>query len=110
MSDPHGVIVVDVGDPIVVLTPADVVVVNAGVGPQGPPGPPGPAGAPSSFYEHVQASPAGTWTVVHGITRRVHVTVMSVEGDVVFADVDQSLPGTAVVTFSSPAAGSAFVS
>lgn len=95
--------------PRVVVTQGPAVVVRD-TGLQGPPGPEGPAGAPESFHEYVQASPAATWTIVHGIVRRVHVTVLSTAREVVFADVDQSTPGTVVVTFSAPFAGSAFVS
>lgn len=92
------------------VTTAGRTIIVHGTGIQGATGLTGPAGTPGAFYQHVQAIAAGTWTIIHGINRRVHVTVLNVLGEIVFTDIDQSLTGTVVVTFSIPAAGSAFIS
>lgn len=72
----------------------------------GPPGATGPAGPPGSGtrYEHVQASPAGSWPVNHGLGYLPNITVFDLAGSVVLADVTANVL-TATVVHATPAAG-----
>lgn len=77
-------------------------------GPQGPPGPPGPAGGATYVYDRAGV-PAATWTIAHGLGRRVHVTVAGDDGREVEADVDNPDLNTTVITFATPFSGTALI-
>lgn len=77
-------------------------------GPQGPPGPPGPAGGETFVYDRAGV-PAATWTIAHGLGRRVHVTVAGDDGREVEADVDNPDLNTTVITFATPFSGTALI-
>jgi hypothetical protein len=76
---------------------------------QGPQGPVGPAGPPGSVLEFrfTQAAPASSWTVNHNLGFLPTVTVYSVGGVEVEALVTHTSVNQSVISFSSPAAGSA---
>lgn len=57
-------------------------------------------------FEHVQASPAGTWTISHTLGRRPDVDIYSLAGELLFADVIADAT-QAVITFAVPTAGTA---
>lgn len=90
----------------VVVIDDDNNVIVSGVGVQGPPGP-GSGGT----YDHIQAIPAATWIIAHGLGHRVHVTLLDDAGLYVLAQVDQQAPfNTVTVTFPDPVTGSAHIS
>lgn len=68
-------------------------------GPAGPPGPNVPV------YEHVQSTPAATWSVSHGLGKFPISSEITVGGELVFADIIYPSTSTVVVTFASPQAG-----
>lgn len=74
------------------------------------PGPTGPTGPPGGAlpYVHVQAAAAASWPIPHGRGRPVDVTVL-VDGVEVLADVDQTDPNVAVVTWPGPTSGAAAI-
>ena len=71
-------------------------------GPPGPPGPPGDAG-----YEHIQSTPAATWTIPHAFGRTPLSLLVVVDGEMVIVDAAFPDPNTAVLTFAGPTAGRA---
>jgi hypothetical protein len=77
-------------------------------GPQGPPGPPGPAGGATYVYDRAGV-PAATWTIAHGLGRRVHVTVVADDGLEVDSDVEHVDLNTTVITFATPFSGTALI-
>lgn len=102
-------VVVEVGDIDVEIadTPEIDVVVEEQVvaaflvaGPAGPAGPAGDAG-----FEHVQSAPAATWSITHGMGRYPLGSQVTVDGEVVHADIVYPNSTTVVVTFASPQAG-----
>lgn len=81
------------------------------VGPQGPQGEPGVPGAPGGqAYIHEQTTPAGTWTIIHNLGRKVHLSLFLTNGKMALTDVDQDDENTAVLTFPQPVAGTAYLS
>jgi hypothetical protein len=76
----------------------------------GPAGPPGGGGGSSSGYEHVQSTPAATWTVAHGFGRTPYSLLVVVGGRVVIPDAEFPDGNTAVLTFATPTAGRAELS
>lgn len=77
-------------------------------GPAGPAGPPGPPGG--SGLEHVQSTPAATWTIAHGFGRLPwSVLVLDASGTVVLADTENPDLNTTVLTFAAPMAGRALL-
>ena len=60
-------------------------------------------GGGDTFFEHVQAAPAATWTIVHSIDRTPNVQVI-VDDAVVIADVEYS-GQQVVVTMAAPTTG-----
>ncbi|TLF96811.1 hypothetical protein FEK35_27350 [Nocardia cyriacigeorgica] len=71
-------------------------------GPPGPPGPPGDAG-----YEHIQDTPAATWTIPHAFGRMPLSLLVIVDGQQVIPDAEFPDPNTTVLTFAAPTAGRA---
>lgn len=88
-------------------TPVTFVAEQGPSGPPGVPGPPGPPGAGS--YVFTQAQPALVWTIVHGLNRYPSVTTVDTAGDQVWGDLHYRDTNTAVLTFSAPVAGSAYL-
>uniref|UniRef100_UPI003F491D0F hypothetical protein n=1 Tax=Nonomuraea sp. CA-251285 TaxID=3240002 RepID=UPI003F491D0F len=85
---------------------AELAVITPGV--QGPPGPAGPPGG--AFYVYDRAGvPAATWTIAHGLGRRVHVSITGDDGREVDADVDHPDPNTTVIVFGVPFSGTALI-
>ena len=77
------------------------------VGPQGPPGPPGAPGG--ATYTHVQATPAASWSITHGLARRPSVTVVDTAGTVVIGNVAYTSDDTVTITFSGAFSGAAYL-
>jgi hypothetical protein len=63
----------------------------------------GGGGGSDTFYEHIQASPAATWTILHPLSRTPAVTVY-VDGQLVIADVEYA-DNQVVVTHAAPTTG-----
>jgi hypothetical protein len=76
----------------------------------GPAGPPGPPGAAGSGYNHTQASPSSTWVVNHNLGFRPDVSVTSLGGLEVEAEVSHMDDTTCTISFSLPFAGRARLS
>lgn len=73
---------------------------------EGPPGPQGPPGTSTgSAFEWEQSTPAATWTINHDLGRFPYNSEVTVDGEVVFADVEYPDSSTAVVVFASPTSG-----
>lgn len=70
-------------------------------GPQGPAGPPGAAGA---SYDHVQQTPASTWTVTHNLGHRPTVSVV-VDEEIVYADVTHISTNVLAIEFATAQSG-----
>lgn len=83
-------------------------VVVRGVGVQGRPGADG--GSSGTYYVHTQSTPAATWIIAHNIGRPVQVTLFDAGGSIFYGDVTESGANTATATFSTPVAGSAYLS
>lgn len=81
-------------------------------GPPGAPGPAGPAGAPGGapFLYDRGGVAAATWTITHGLGRRVHVTVLDDDGTEVGTDIIQPDLNTVIATFAEPRTGQAVIS
>lgn len=93
------------------VTRAEQFVSLAAPGPQGPPGPQGSAGAAGgSVFEHTQSVPSSSWVLDHNLNRKVHVSIFSDSGELVFADVDHGSANQATVTFFTPTTGSVVIS
>ena len=75
-------------------------------GDQGPQGLPGLAGA---SYAHLQAIPAATWTINHGLGRFPSVTVVDSAGSVVVGNIEYVSSNTVVLYFSAAFGGSAYL-
>ncbi|WP_280329587.1 DUF7264 domain-containing protein [Nocardia wallacei] len=75
---------------------------------------PGPAGPPGSGtgsgFEHIQSSPAATWTIPHGFGRFPFSLLVLVGGQLVIPDAEFPDTDTAVLTFAAPTAGRAELS
>lgn len=98
------------GERIVLVRQPTVVAVTA-PGPQGPQGAQGPAGAPGgSAYVHTQAAPSASWVIDHNLGRKVHVSVVTDLGRLVFADVEHGSLNQTTVTFPGPVTGAAILS
>lgn len=67
----------------------------------------GPAGAGYVPYEHVQVSAAALWTVAHNLGHKPGVTVLSVGGVEMLAEVVHLGSNSLQIVFDSAAAGSA---
>lgn len=72
---------------------------------QGPAGPPGPAGAAQAFV-YTQSSPASTWTVNHNLGAKPTVTVFTVGGVELEANVVHLSVNQLQVLLAAPMAGS----
>ncbi|MGI5216255.1 hypothetical protein [Nocardia sp. CA-290969] len=71
-------------------------------GPPGPPGPPGGGG-----YEHIQSTPAATWTIAHPFARYPLSLLVLVDGQMVIPDAEFPDLNSVVLTFAAPVAGRA---
>lgn len=80
-------------------------------GPEGPEGPRGPAGADGTGqpYIHDQDVAAATWSIGHNFGRRVSVTILNDEDEIVFADVVETDLNTTTIIFPTPFAGMAVI-
>lgn len=77
---------------------------------QGPPGPPGSGGNTWFVYDRAGV-PAATWTIVHGLGRPVHVTILGDDGAEVDTDIEHPPDlNTVVATFAAPSTGTAIIS
>lgn len=68
-------------------------------------GPRGPMGPLNDGFEHVQATPASTWSVTHTLGRYPLSCEIVIADQVVFSDVEYPDQFTVVVTFAVPQAG-----
>lgn len=66
-------------------------------------------GSGLSAYTHTQGSASDTWTINHNLGRKVGVTLFTVGGIQMLADVSHPSNNQAVATFVSAVAGSAHV-
>lgn len=87
--------------PVAVVREELVQIVTVGV--QGPAGPSGVGSAPR--YEHVQASPASSWTANHNLGFKPQVQPLSVGGVAMLAEVVHASVNQAVIYFDAPVAG-----
>lgn len=71
-------------------------------GPAGPPGPPGPS---RSVYTHSQSVAASLWTVSHDLGYFPAISVIDVDGYVMYANVRHVSTAQAVINFPSPMSG-----
>lgn len=77
-------------------------------GPQGPQGIPGETQVVA--YVFIQASPASTWTITHGLDFVPNITVVDTAGSVVEGDYSYPNENTIIATFSGAFAGKAYLS
>lgn len=61
----------------------------------------------NSQYEHVQATPASSWTVNHNLSRYPQVAVLSVGGVEMWAETIHTSTNQVMVYFDQPMAGKA---
>lgn len=62
------------------------------------------------YYEHVQSSPASTWTISHNLGVRPNIQVLDSADEIILAEVDHTNVNVAVVLFPSPQTGKAVCS
>lgn len=60
-------------------------------------------------YQHVQSSPASTWSINHELGTMPVVAVVSNAGALLFAEVSYPDTDNIVITFGQPYAGSAYL-
>lgn len=65
----------------------------------------GPAGPPDSYHRHDQVTPADTWTVNHNFGSRPLVSVFSMGGREMWAEVVHASDNQALIYFDAPTAG-----
>lgn len=73
-------------------------------------GPAGPPGNGEVQYTHTQSVASDTWTVNHNLGYRPAVSVLSVGGKLMLADVVHTSANQAVVSFDQPTPGQAVCS
>lgn len=61
-------------------------------------------------YVHTQYSPSSTWSVTHNLGYQPNVTVVDSAGTIIEGAIDYQTGNTLVLTFSSPFAGTAYLS
>lgn len=71
---------------------------------------PTPAGAPGGTYEHVQSPAAAEWIVNHNLGYRPNISVLTIGGVKVIAEVLHISNNQARVYFDTPMAGMAVCS
>ncbi len=69
----------------------------------------GSRGAFTRFYEHTQNSASSTWTISHNLGRVPSVTLVDGTGSEMESTVTHIDENTAVVTFSQPESGKAYL-
>lgn len=89
------------GQQNITVQPAPVMNVEVAI-----PGIQGPAGTPIS-YTHTQGSASDTWVVNHNLGFRPHCVVFSVGGAEVEAGVTHTSVNQTVISFVTPASGTA---
>jgi hypothetical protein len=70
----------------------------------------GTPGDEAARYVYLQAVPAATWIIDHGLSRKVHVTVFDSGEGVVYADVAHGSINQTTVSFPNPVTGSVVIS
>lgn len=75
-------------------------------GERGTQGPQGPAGVVAQ-YTHAQPAPSDVWVVNHNLGARPQVSVLSVGGKELMAEVIHSNENQALIYFDQPTAGTA---
>ena len=66
-------------------------------------------GGGSAGLVHLQASPAATWSITHGLGRYPQVTVLDPQGERVFSDLDYGSINALTITHAAPLAGIAIL-
>jgi hypothetical protein len=79
-------------------------------GPQGPKGDPGEVKYQDLSYVHNQSIPSDTWTIVHDLQFVPNITVVDSGGTVVEGSYNYPDANTAVLSFSHPFSGKAYLS
>lgn len=97
IQEPITQIIVEAGEPEVVL------IESGPPGPIGPVGPQGPDGV-TSWYSYVQTAPSSDWIVDHNLGKLVNVSVV-IGGSVVDADIIHNSLNQTTIHFSSPQTG-----
>ena len=96
---------------LTVQPPAETVtVLQVGQGPSGPKGDKGDTGQAGSTHEHHQTTAASTWTVNHNLGFRPAVTILSVGGAQMLAEVIHASLNQVLVYFDEPMTGLAVCS
>lgn len=83
-----------------------VQIVTAGT--QGPPGPPGVSS--NASFQHTQAAASDTWTVNHNLGFRPAVSILSVGGREMWAEVIHTSVNQFIAYFDAPTSGIAICS
>lgn len=130
VQEPITTVVETTGTEVVVTTEAVTETIEVGIsGPQGATGavgapgedgddgvdgdtgPQGPPGSSGGQYEHTQAVPSTTWTVIHNLGYRPGgILVLDTLGRVSLGEVSYPDVNTVRISFSAAFSGSAFIS
>jgi hypothetical protein len=105
VADAKGTTVTVLGETIVEIGVFSREVIEVAVGVKGDKGDPGSA---STTYEHVQVSPATTWTVEHNLNTVYPDLTVVVDGRVVHPPVEYAL-NIATISFPTATAGAVYV-
>lgn len=106
VSETEQLIVLEVGGESVTEQVVTQEVLSEGI--QGPPGPPGASS--SASYEHSQASASDTWTVNHNLGFRPAVSLLTVGGKEMLAEVIHTSTNQFFAYFDAPTSGVAICS
>lgn len=82
-------------------------VVEVSLGPSGPAGPIGPDGAAADSFEFTQSVASGNWIVNHNLGRKVSLTLYTVGGSEIEAEVLHTSINQCIAYFAFPIAGTA---
>lgn len=93
------------------LTPPPAIAgVAAVVGPPGPQGPAGSGGGGAAHLEFAQNSPLAQWVINHNLGYKPHVSVISLAGYEITADVKHVSDIQLQINFAVPTTGKAVIS
>lgn len=90
--------------------PESITVLQVGQGPSGPKGDKGDTGQAGSIHEHYQTTASSTWVVNHNLGFRPAVTILSVGGAQMLAEVIHASLNQVLVYFDEPMTGLAVCS
>ena len=90
---------------VIVSGVSDIYVTAAEAGPPGPPGPQGPKGDLAGRFLHTQSQDSDTWTVNHNLGYLPNVSVLSLGGLTLWAEIIHTSQNQLLVYFDEPTAG-----